>query len=91
MALVVRCGAFKTSWEQTSRPEILGATRLNLLALDYGYKYRLDIRPRHGLSRVEFVRTLREARSVGMPIRRARGVVQFFKLRDDGTLARHQW
>ena len=91
MALVLRYGTYRNSWEQVSRHEILGATRLNLLALDYGYRYRLDIRPRHGLSRVEFVRTLREARSVGIPIRRSKGQVQFFKLLRDGTLTRHQW
>ena len=91
MALVLRYGTFKNFWEGVSSPEILAENRLNLLALDYGYKYRLDIRPRNGLSRVEFVRTLREARFVGMPIRRSKGAVKFFKLRGDGTLVRYQW
>ncbi len=91
MALVLRHGTFTQYWEGAVRKEILAETRLNLLALEYGYKYRLDIRPRNGLTRVEFVRTLTEARVVGRPIRRSKGVVQFFKIAGDGRLKKHQW
>jgi hypothetical protein len=91
MALVLRYGAYREFWEGVTRQEILVETRLNLLALEYGYKYRLDIRPRKGLSRSEFVSTLREARFVGMPIRRSGGTVEFSKIRGDGSLKRHQW
>lgn len=65
--------------------------RLNLLALEYGYRYRLDIRMKNGPERVEFVRTLREARFVGIPIRKSGGSVHFSKINDDGTLKRHCW
>jgi hypothetical protein len=91
MALVLRHDKYKQYWEGVGRKEILAETRLNLLALEYGYKYRLDIRPRKGLSRVEFVRTLTEARVVGRPVRRSKGAVEFFRLCGDGTLQRHQW
>ncbi len=91
MALILRYGTHKSFWEGATSQEILAETRLNLLALDYGYKYRLDIRPKNGLPRVEFVRTIREARFIGRPIRRSKGAVQFFRLRDNGTLQRHQW
>ncbi|MDQ2843241.1 MAG: hypothetical protein M3Y72_19835 [Acidobacteriota bacterium] len=91
MALVLRYGTSKNFWEGVAHKEILTAAPLNLLALNYGYKYRLDIRPKNGLPRVEFVRTLREARFIGRPIRRAKGVVRFFRLRDNGTLEPHQW
>ena len=91
MALVLRHGSFKQYWEGVAPKEILAETRLNLLALEYGYKYRLDIQPRNGLFRVEFVRTLTEARVVGRPIRRARGAVNFFRISRDGALERHQW
>jgi hypothetical protein len=66
-------------------------SRLNLIALEYGYRYRLDVYALRGLERVEFVRTLREARFVGMPLRRAGSLVKFFKICDDGTLKRHGW
>lgn len=65
--------------------------RLNLLALEYGYRYRLDIRTRGGAERVEFVRTLREARFTGMPVRRNGGLVHFSKINCDGSLKRHSW
>jgi hypothetical protein len=91
MGLVLRHGAHKEFWEGARRPEILIESRLNLLALEYGYKYRLDIRPKKGPARSEFVSTLREARFVGMPVRRSGGVVDFSKICDDGTLKRHQW
>jgi hypothetical protein len=91
MALVLRHGTHKDFWEGAARRDILVEIRLNLLALEYGYKYRLDIRPKKGSFRSEFVSTLREARFVGMPIRRAGGIVEFSKIREDGTLKRHQW
>jgi hypothetical protein len=91
MALVLRYGGYKSCCRGLDGPEILGETRLNLLALEYGYKYRLDIRPRNGYSRTEFVRTLREARFVGMRIRKSGGVVHLFKIYQEGTLTRHQW
>jgi hypothetical protein len=71
--------------------EQLLETRLNLLARDYGYRYRLDICAIHGFERVEFVRTLREARFVGIPVRRAGRLVRFFKIEEDGTLKCHNW
>ena len=71
--------------------EFILEARLNLLALEYGYRYRLDIRTRNGSERVEFVRTLREARFIGIPIRRNGGLVHFSKINSDGTLKRHCW
>jgi hypothetical protein len=91
MALVLRYGTYKSFWERMDRQEILAESRLNLLALEYGYKYRLNIRPKSRLARSEFVSTLREARFVGMPIRRAGGTVEFYKICSDGVLKRHQW
>jgi hypothetical protein len=66
-------------------------SRLNLIALEYGYHYRLDVYALGGRERVEFVRTLREARFIGIPVRRAGGLVRFFKIYEDGTLKRHSW
>jgi len=91
MALILRYGYLKSYWEEAGGREILAETRLNRLALEYGYKYRLDIQPRSSSSRSEFVHTLREARFVGMRIRRSGGIVRFFKIHDDGSLTRHQW
>ena len=91
MALILRYGTSKNFWEGAGRQEILAETRLNVLALEYGYKYRLDIHPRNSFSRSEFVRTLREARYIGMPVRRSGGAVKFFKIHNDGKLTRHQW
>jgi hypothetical protein len=91
MALVLRYGNQRSCCKEADQPEILGEVRLNLLALEYGYKYRLDIRPRYGFSRTEFVRTLREARFVGMHIRKSGGIVHLFKIYQEGTLSRHQW
>ena len=67
MALIVRYGTYRRFSGRYREPGDSGdfETRLNLIALDYGYKYRLDIRPKNGPSRVEFVRTLREARFIG--------------------------
>ena len=67
------------------------STRLNVLGLEYGYKYRLDVRTRDSPVMVEFVRTLREARFVGRPLRRRGYIVHFFKIRPDGDLSRHNW
>ena len=71
--------------------EFMLEARLNLLALEYGYRYRLDVRTRGGSERVDFVRTLREARFIGIPVRRDGGLVQFSKINGDGTLKRHSW
>ena len=86
-----RYNAQAISWDDSPRQSIVSEARLNLLALEYGYRYRLDIRTKNGLSRTEFVPTLREARFVGMPLRRSGGVVRFFKINQDGSLKRHQW
>lgn len=91
MALILKYGADKSFWEGIDRQEILAERRLNLLALEYGYKYRLDVTPKKGFSRIEFVRTLREARFVGMRIRRSGGTVEFLKVNPDGTLKHHRW
>lgn len=91
MALSVRYDELRGLAERRPQPEIGSETRLNILALEYGYKYRLDIRARNGLSRIEFVGTLAEARFIGRPIRRAGGGVVFYKISIDGTLKRHQW
>lgn len=91
VTLILGYDSSKSFWNGVGRQEILADARLNLLALEYGYKYRLDIEPRNTSSRTEFVRTLREARYIGMPIRRSSGTVQFFKIHGDGTLTRHQW
>ena len=73
------------------RDELVLEARLNLLALEYGYRYRLDVVAPNQLSRTEFVRTLREARCIGIPVWRSGGVVDFFKIAEDGTLKRHKW
>ncbi len=91
MALSLRYGNSIDYREETNRQAIVFESRLNKLALEYGYKYRLDIQGRSGLPRIEFVPTLREARFVGMPVRRSGGHVAFFKINLDGTLKRHQW
>ncbi len=91
MSLTVSYDNHVCSWEPIERQELILATRLNLLALEYGYRYRLDILATNGLARVEFVRTLREARFIGIPIRRADGLVRFFKICDDGSLKHHSW
>lgn len=91
LALILKYSSHKSFWEGVDPQEILAETRLNLLALEYGYKYRLDIRPRNSFSRIEFVRTLREARFVGMRIRKSGGIVGLFKIHSDGNLTRHQW
>lgn len=71
--------------------ELILESRLNLLALEYGYRYRLEIGLKNGNKRIEFVRTLREARFIGMPVRRTGGLVRFYKIENDGTLRRHCW
>jgi hypothetical protein len=47
---------------------------------------RLDIVASGGLSRVEFVRTLKEGRWITTAARKARGSVRLFAIRKDGTL-----
>lgn len=91
MPLMLRYDHFR--WLRERRPhQAFGAdARLNLLALEYGYKYRLDIQARNGPSRIEFVATLSEARFVGRPIRKNGGYVDFYKIGNDGSLKRHQW
>ncbi len=91
MVLTVRRGKYEDYGQEICSKEILSEIRLNLLALEYGYRYRLDIFPKHGLYRVEFVRTLAEARAVGRPVRRAKGTVKFFKLSHDGNVRHYQW
>lgn len=91
MGLILRYNGQTNSPDEQDRKRIVSEARLNMLALEYGYRYRLDIRSRNGLPRTEFVPTLREARYVGMPVRRAGGSVRFFKINLDGTLKAHQW
>ena len=91
MSLILTYNNHAWPWEPNKHQDLVLEVRLNLLALEYGYQYRLDIGATNGLERVEFVRTLREARFVGMPIRRSGGVVKFSKIYADGTLKRHSW
>jgi hypothetical protein len=91
LSLILTYDDHAWSWEARERQELMLEARLNLLALEYGYQYRLDICATDGLARVEFVRTLREARFIGIPIRKSGGVVKFFKIFGDGTLKRHSW
>jgi len=91
MSLILTYDNHAWSWEPGERQELVLEVRLNLLVLEYGYRYRLDISATNGLERVEFVRTLREARFIGMPVRRSGGLVKFSKIYDDGTLKRHSW
>ncbi len=91
MGLMLRYDRLRGLPEGPSGQSIGSEVRLNLLALEYGYKYRLDIRARNGLSRIEFVGTLLEARFIGRPIRKMGGSVDFYKIRCDGTLKRHFW
>ena len=82
---------FRGSAERRACKPIGSEARLNLVALEYGYKYRLDIREKNGLSRIEFVSTLLLARFIGRPIRKAGDSVNFYKINIDGSLKRHQW
>ena len=91
MRLMVRDDHFSWFSKRRTRAALGADTRLNVLALEYGYKYRLDIRVRNGPPRIEFVSTLSEARFVGRPIRKSGGGVDFYKICTDGTLKRHQW
>ena len=91
MSLILTYDNHACSLESGESQKFALEARLNLLALEYGYRYRLDVHAIGGLERVEFVRTLREARFVGIPVRRAGGSVKFFKIHDDGTLKRHGW
>jgi hypothetical protein len=91
MSLILTYDHHACFWEPGERHKFILEGRLNLLALEYGYRYRLDIYAANTLERVEFVRTLREARFVGIPVRKAGDSVKFFKIDDDGTLKRHSW
>lgn len=91
MALMLRYDHHKGLRQDLPAQAIASEARLNRLALEYGYKYRLDIRPKNGLARIEFVQTLLEARFIGRPIRKLGGVVEFHKICEDGTLKRHGW
>ena len=86
-----RQSAAERAREPMEHQALLLETRLNVLAREYGYRYRLDLPATGGLSRVDFVRTLREARFIGIPIRRSGNRVKFFQIRPDGTLQRHSW
>ncbi|MBV9081086.1 MAG: hypothetical protein JOZ62_00300 [Acidobacteriaceae bacterium] len=91
MGLILTYGTRARAPERLVQQQIASEARLNLLALDYGYRYRVDISAKNAFSKVEFVRTLREARFIGMPARRSGRLVRFFKMNPDGTLKRHQW
>lgn len=91
MSLTITYDNHTHSREPSERQKSILESRLNLIALEYGYRYRLDVYAFRGLERVEFVRTLREARFIGIPVRRAGGLVRFFKIHEDGTLQRHNW
>jgi hypothetical protein len=91
MSFIITCDDYAHFKGPDQQGEVVLESRLNLIALEYGYRYRLDVYAFRGLERVEFVRTLREARFIGMPVRRAGGSVKFFKIHDNGTLKRHSW
>jgi hypothetical protein len=91
MSLIVAYQRQQSSRGPLKDQDFILEARLNLLALEYGYRYRLDIRTRGGSERVEFVRTLREARFTGIPVRRDGGLVHFWKINPDGSLKRHSW
>ena len=91
MSLILTYDNHTHSREPGERHKFILESRLNLIALEYGYRYRLDVYTFRGLERVEFVRTLREARFIGIPVRKSGGLVKFFKIRHDGTLERHSW
>ena len=86
MGLVVTDGTINSPWEADVQRRIASDVHLNLLALEYGYKYRLDIYTADILLRIEFVRTLREASYVQRPLRRSGSTVRIFKIRPDGQL-----
>ncbi len=91
MSLTVTYDNHAHSREPGERQKSILESRLNLIALEYGYRYRLDVYELNGRERVEFVRTLREARFIGIPVRRAGGLVKFFRIHNDGALKRHSW
>ncbi len=90
MGLVVSDGTFTSTSETDVQKRIASDVHLNLLALEYGYKYRLDICATDILLRMEFVRTLREARFVQRPLRRSGSTVRVFKISPDGRLQRQE-
>jgi hypothetical protein len=91
MGIIITYGTYTSSSETDTQRRIVSDVHLNLLALEYGYKYRLDICAKDIRLRVEFVRTLREARCVGRPLRRSGSIVQLFKITPDGDLRHQKW
>lgn len=90
MGILVTDGTFTSASENDIQRRIASDVHLNLLALEYGYKYRLDVCATDILLRVEFVRTLREARYVGRPLRRSGSTVRLFKIMPEGDLRRQK-
>jgi hypothetical protein len=91
MGFIVTHGTFTSASETDSQKKLASDAHLNLLALEYGYKYRLDICATDILLRMEFVRTLREARYVARPLRRSGSTVRFFKIGAEGDLHKAEW
>jgi len=91
MGIIITHGTYTSSSETDTQKRIVSDAHLNLLALEYGYKYRLDICAKDIRLRVEFVRTLREARCVGRPLRRSGSIVRLFKIIPDGDLQQQKW
>jgi hypothetical protein len=91
MGIIVTHGTYTSASETDTQRRIASDAHLNLLALEYGYKYRLDIYATDILLRVEFVRTLREARCVGRPLRRSGSIVRLFKIISGGDLRQQKW
>lgn len=91
MGIIITHGTYTSSSESDTQKRIVCDAHLNLLALEYGYKYRLDICAKDIRLRVEFVRTLREARCVGRPLRRSGSTVRLFKIDPDGDLRQQKW
>lgn len=91
MGIIVTRGTYTSSSETDTQKRIVSDSHLNVLALEYGYKYRLDICAKDVRLRVEFVRTLREARCVGRPLRRSGSIVRLFKIVAAGELRPQKW
>lgn len=91
MGIIVTYGTYTSSSETDTQRRIVSDVHLNLLALEYGYKYRLDICTKDIPLQVEFVRTLREARCVGRPLLRSGSIVRLFKITPNGDLRYQKW
>ncbi|MBV9779405.1 MAG: hypothetical protein JOY62_05465 [Acidobacteriaceae bacterium] len=91
MGIIVTDRSFTSASESETRRKIASEARLNLLAIEYGYKYRVDVCAGESLLWVEFVRTLQEARFVGRPLRRSGSRVRLFKIMPGGDLKRQKW